>query len=128
MSLFDLTGKTAIITGATKGIGRAIASRMAEHGANVVISSRKADMCDAVAQDINDNWVKGGNAAAAIPCHISHKDQLQALVEQNAGAEVWQIGVAPLLDQPASAVACVLGVVLILLGRKKKPLIGYARD
>jgi hypothetical protein len=52
----------------------------------------------------------------------------QALVEQHAGAEVWQIGVAPILDQPASAVACVLGVVLILLGRKKKPLIGYARD
>lgn len=52
----------------------------------------------------------------------------QVLVEQHAGAEVWQIGVAPLLDQPASAVACVLGVVLILLGRKKKPLIGYARD
>ena len=44
MTLFDLTGKTAIITGATKGIGRAIASRMAEHGAKVVVSSRKADM------------------------------------------------------------------------------------
>ena len=41
MTLFDLSGKTAIITGATKGIGRAIASRMAEHGANVVVSSRK---------------------------------------------------------------------------------------
>ena len=82
MTLFDLTGRTAIITGATKGIGRAIASRMAEHGANVVISSRKADMCDAVARDINDNWAKGDNEAAAIPCHISHKEQLQALVDR----------------------------------------------
>ena len=83
MTLFDLTGKTAVITGATKGIGRAIASRMAEHGANVVVSSRKADMCETVAQDINENWAKSDNAAAAVPCHISHKDQLQALVDQS---------------------------------------------
>ena len=42
--------------------------------------------------------------------------------------KIWQVGIAPVLDQPASAVACVLGVILIVLGRKKKPLIGYARD
>jgi hypothetical protein len=53
---------------------------------------------------------------------------LQGLVEKNAGPEVWQLGVAPVLDQPASAIAAVLGVILIILGRKKKPLIGYARD
>jgi NAD(P)-dependent dehydrogenase (short-subunit alcohol dehydrogenase family) len=82
MTLFDLSGKTAVITGATKGIGRAIASRMAEHGANVVVSSRKRELCDQVAQDINENWAKGGSEAAAIPCHISHKEQLQALVDQ----------------------------------------------
>ena len=41
---------------------------------------------------------------------------------------IWQVGIAPVLEQPASAVACVLGVILIVLGRKKKPLIGYARD
>ena len=82
MTLFDLTGKTAIITGATKGIGRAIASRMAEHGANVVVSSRKADMCEEVAQDINENWAQSGGEAAAIACHISHHDQLQALVDK----------------------------------------------
>ena len=85
MTLFDLTGKTAIITGATKGIGRAIASRMAEHGANVVISSRKADMCEEVAQDINDNWAKNGGEAAPIACHISHHDQLQGLVDKTVG-------------------------------------------
>lgn len=82
MTLFDLTGKTAIVTGATKGIGRAIASRLAEHGANVAISSRKEDMCETVAQDINENWAKNGGEAAPIACHISHKDQLQMLVDK----------------------------------------------
>jgi hypothetical protein len=53
---------------------------------------------------------------------------LQSLVEQRLGVEGWQIGVAPVLDQPAAAIFCVLGVILIVLGRKKKPLIGYARD
>jgi NAD(P)-dependent dehydrogenase (short-subunit alcohol dehydrogenase family) len=81
MTLFDLTGKTAVITGSTKGIGRAIASRMAEHGANVVVSSRKQDMCEEVAKDINDNWAKHGARAVPIPCHVSHKEQLQALVD-----------------------------------------------
>jgi len=52
----------------------------------------------------------------------------QTLVERRAGADVWQVAIAPILHQPASAVACILGVVLIVLGRKKKPLIGYARD
>ena len=49
MTLFDMGGMTAVITGSTKGIGKAIAERMAEHGANVVVSSRKADACEAVA-------------------------------------------------------------------------------
>ena len=53
---------------------------------------------------------------------------LRAMVERRAGADIWQVAVAPVLEQPASAVSCVLGVVLIVLGRKKKPLIGYARD
>ena len=48
MNLFDLSGKTAVITGSTKGIGKAIAQRMAQHGANVVVSSRKQDACEEV--------------------------------------------------------------------------------
>jgi hypothetical protein len=52
----------------------------------------------------------------------------QAMVERRVGSDIWKVLVFPVLEQPASAVACILGVVLIMLGRKKKPLIGYARD
>ena len=77
-SLFDLTGKVAIVTGSTKGIGLAIARRMAEHGATVVVSSRKAEVCEAVAADIRSS----GGKAIVIPCHVGHKAQLQNLVDQ----------------------------------------------
>lgn len=79
-SLFDLTGKTAIITGSTKGIGKAIAFRMAQHGANVVVSSRKADACEAVTAEINAAGFAG--SAISIPCNIGYKDQLQSLVDR----------------------------------------------
>jgi NAD(P)-dependent dehydrogenase (short-subunit alcohol dehydrogenase family) len=52
-NLFDLSGKVAVITGSTKGIGRAIAQQMAFNGADVVISSRKEDACQSVADEIN---------------------------------------------------------------------------
>jgi NAD(P)-dependent dehydrogenase (short-subunit alcohol dehydrogenase family) len=81
MNLFDLAGKTALITGSTKGIGEAIAERLAEHGARVIISSRKADACERVAAEINAKYGKGKEVASPIPCNINYKDQLQALVE-----------------------------------------------
>jgi NAD(P)-dependent dehydrogenase (short-subunit alcohol dehydrogenase family) len=76
-SPFDLTGKVAVITGSSRGIGRAIAESMALLGAKVVISSRKAEACETVAREIA---AAGGNAAA-IPCNISHKPEVVALVE-----------------------------------------------
>ena len=86
MSLFDMDGMTAVITGSTKGIGKAIAQRMAEQGANVVVSSRKEDQCVAVADEINRDWAKKGNKAVPIACHIGHKDQLRALADKAAAA------------------------------------------
>lgn len=76
-NLFDLTGKTAIITGSSRGIGRAIAGAMAAQGANVVISSRKAEACEQAAAEIN---AMGGGRAIAIPANISAKEELVALV------------------------------------------------
>lgn len=78
MSLFDLVGKVALVTGSTKGIGLAIVSRMAEAGARVVISSRNQDACDAVAAQINAE----GGQAVAIACNINYKEQLQHLVAE----------------------------------------------
>lgn len=80
--LFDLTGKTALITGSSKGIGKAIAEEMARHGAKVVICSRKADACEAVAAAINAEMPQGPGGAVAIPANISTKAELERLVAE----------------------------------------------
>jgi NAD(P)-dependent dehydrogenase (short-subunit alcohol dehydrogenase family) len=80
MSLFDLTGKSAIITGSSRGIGRAIAEAMADQGARVVISSRKPGPCEEVAEGINKKH--GAGTAIAIPANISSKEDLQAMVDE----------------------------------------------
>ncbi|MBS8240192.1 SDR family NAD(P)-dependent oxidoreductase [Marinobacter lipolyticus] len=81
--LFDMTGKVALITGSTKGIGRSIAEEMARLGAKVVISSRKADACEQVASELKEQ----GYEAIAIPCHVGKKEDLQNLVDKTN--EAW---------------------------------------
>ena len=76
MSMFDLTGKVAVITGGTRGIGLATAEAMAAAGAKVVVSSRKADACDAVASSIKS----AGGEAIGIACNVSRIKELEALI------------------------------------------------
>ena len=83
-SLFDLSGRIAIVTGSSRGIGRAIAERLAEHGASVVISSRKAEACAETAAAINRALKR--DAAKPIAANISSKDELQHLVNETAAA------------------------------------------
>lgn len=84
MSLFDMTGKVAVITGSSRGIGKAIAEEMAVHGARVVISSRKQDACDAVSAAIDARH--GSGTAISVPANISSKESLQQLVDRTRQA------------------------------------------
>ncbi len=77
--LFDLTGKVALLTGASKGMGKAMAEALAEHGAKVMISSRKLDQCEAAAAEINAKC--GEERVFGHACNAGYKDQLQALVD-----------------------------------------------
>ena len=75
--LFDLTGKVAIVTGSSRGLGFASAKRMAEHGAKVVISSRKAEACAVAAAEIT----AAGGEAIAVSCNIGRKEEIRNLVD-----------------------------------------------
>jgi len=82
--LFDLTGKVAIVTGSSRGIGKASAEALASHGAKVVISSRKQDACDEVAAEINARHGEG--TALAVAASISDKEALKHLVDETRRA------------------------------------------
>jgi NAD(P)-dependent dehydrogenase (short-subunit alcohol dehydrogenase family) len=84
VSLFDLTGKVAVVTGSSRGIGRAIVERMAEQGAQVVVSSRNIEPCREVAATINAKF--GAGRAIAIAANISAKEQLKTLVDETMRA------------------------------------------
>src|SRR5436305_5236975 len=73
---FDLTGRVAVVTGSSRGIGRSSAELLAKLGAKVVISSRKAEACEAVAEGIRND----GGDAHVIPCNISRKAEVEALI------------------------------------------------
>ncbi len=75
--LFDLSGKVALVTGGSRGLGRQMALAFADHGADLVITSRKLDNCEAVAREIEAK----GRAALAVGCHVGHWDECDALVE-----------------------------------------------
>lgn len=119
-NLFDLTGKVALITGSSKGIGRAIAEEMARHGAQVVISSRKADVCEEVAKAINGELHGEPGGAVPIAAHIGHKEELERLVtetrEKLGRIDVLVCNAAvnpyygPMSELPDSAFEKVLGV------------------
>ena len=121
--LFDLTAKTALITGSSKGIGRAIAEEMARQGAQVVISSRKGETCQAVADGINAELNDQPGGAIVIPANISHKEDLQRLVEETR-TQLGKIDIlvcnaavnpyyGPMKDMPDSAFEKILDVNIL---------------
>jgi NAD(P)-dependent dehydrogenase (short-subunit alcohol dehydrogenase family) len=76
--LFDLTGKVAIVTGSTKGIGRAMVQGLAQAGASVVVSSRKQDLCDQVAAEVASST---GAETLGLACHVGQWDGIPAFVD-----------------------------------------------
>jgi NAD(P)-dependent dehydrogenase (short-subunit alcohol dehydrogenase family) len=79
VELFDLTGRVAIVTGSTKGIGRAMVEGLARAGASVVVSSRKQELCDSVGAEIADAT---GADVLALACHVGEWDAIPAFVER----------------------------------------------
>jgi NAD(P)-dependent dehydrogenase (short-subunit alcohol dehydrogenase family) len=80
---FDLTGKVALVTGGSRGLGRAMVSALAAAGADVVVTSRKLDACEAVAKDVE---TATGRRALALACNVGRWDELEGLVDRTYGA------------------------------------------
>ena len=79
-ALHDLTGKVAVVTGGSRGIGRAIVQALAEAGADVVVSSRKLDACETAAAEVRSST---GRRATAIACHVGRWDDCGRLVDES---------------------------------------------
>jgi NAD(P)-dependent dehydrogenase (short-subunit alcohol dehydrogenase family) len=79
LDVFDLSGKVALVTGATRGLGRAMAEGLARAGAAVAVNSRKPEACQAAAREIAE---KSGRATLAAPCHVSEWDALAPMLER----------------------------------------------
>ena len=77
--MFDLSGKVAVVTGGSRGIGRSVVKAFAEAGADVVIASRKLDNCEALAKEIDSTT---GRTALAVACHVGHWDECDQLVDK----------------------------------------------
>ena len=104
-ALFDLTGRVALVTGATRGIGQAIAEQFAGAGAQVVISSNEPERCEEIAARMR----RGGHAVTGIPCDVAYRQELEDLVRATLDLHgridilVCNAGIAPHMGPIASA-------------------------
>lgn len=101
-SRFDLSGKVALVTGGSRGLGHAMVMAFAEHGADVVIASRKLPACEAVAAEVRN---RTGRRALPVACNVSHWDEVGELAEA-AYAEFGHVdilvnnaGLSPIYDR-----------------------------
>ena len=118
-----LDGRVAVVTGAASGIGRAIAKEMARHGARVVVSSRKQETCQVVANEINGGLSGEERKAVVIPANIANKEELRRLVDETL-AKLRKIDIlvcnaavnpfyGPMKDMPDSAFEKILDVNIL---------------
>ena len=87
--IFDLSGKVALVTGGSRGLGREMVLAFAEYGADVVIASRKLDNCEALAEEVRSRF---GRRALPVECHVGYWDQVEALADR-ATAEFGKVDV-----------------------------------
>ena len=110
-NLFDLTGKIALVTGASRGIGEAIARLLAENGAHVIVSSRKVADCQVVVDSIKEN----GGSAEALACHVGDMDQI-AQTFTSIKAAHGQLDILVRRDEATDAVGSSAGQVHVFDG------------